>query len=95
MPRVEIDCVGSVRQEAHVHRVRAINISQGGVKVETSRDIAPGSEVVVSLAGLPPQPGVVRWRDSNCYGITFNRVVPLPVLVGWLHQQREKLRAAG
>ena len=95
MPRVEIDSIGTVRDGAFVHRVHALDISQGGVKVETSRDIAPGSEVVVSLAGLPPQPGVVRWRDSNCYGITFNRVVPLPVLVGWLHQQREKLRAAG
>ena len=93
MPRIEIDSVGSLRDGAFTHRIHARDISQGGVKVETNRDITPGSDVVVSLAGLPPQPGVVRWRDSNFYGITFNKVVPLPVLVCWLHQERDKLRA--
>jgi hypothetical protein len=95
MPRVEIESVGTVRDGAFVHRIQARDISQGGVKIETSRDIAPGTDVVVSLTGLPPQPGVVCWRDSTSYGITFNRVVPLPLLVGWLQQQREKLRASG
>lgn len=92
MPRVEVGAVGTVRDGAIVHRIHARDISQGGVKVETDRDIAPGTDVVVSLTGLPPQPGIVRWRDSNSYGITFNRVVPLPLLVGWLHEQRERLR---
>jgi hypothetical protein len=94
MPRIEVDTIGTVRDGATVHRMRARDISQGGVKIATNRDMAPGSDVVVSLAGLPPQSGVVRWRDSDCYGITFNRVLPLPLLVSWLHQQREKLRAA-
>jgi hypothetical protein len=94
MPRVEVNSIATVRDGAAVHRVRARDISQGGVKIETSRDIAPGRDVVVSLNGLPPQAGVVRWRDSDCYGITFNRVLPLPLLVSWLHQQREKLRKA-
>ena len=95
MPRVEVESVGTVRDGAFVHRIHARDISQGGVKIETNRDIAPGTDVVVSLSGLPPQPGVVRWRDSNFYGITFNRVVPLPLLVDWLQQQREKLGASG
>ena len=94
MPRIEVDTIGTVRDGAAVHRMQARDISQGGVKIATNRDMAPGSDVVVSLAGLPPQSGVVRWRDSDCYGITFNRVLPLPLLVSWLHQQREKLRAA-
>jgi hypothetical protein len=95
MPRVEVETIGTVRDGAIVHRVHARDISQGGVKIESDRDITPGTEVVVSLTGLPPQPGVVRWRESNYYGITFNRVVPLPLLVGWLQVQREKLRASG
>lgn len=95
MPRVEADCAGSLRQDGTVHRMIARDISQGGVKVEMSAAISPGSDVVVSLPGLAPRPGVVRWRDGLCYGITFNRVVPLPELVAWLHEQRERLRAAG
>jgi hypothetical protein len=51
--------------------------------------------VTVSLAGLPPIPGVVRWRDETCFGIAFNRVLALSDLVGWLRAQQEQQRAAG
>jgi hypothetical protein len=34
MPRIEIDCTAWVRDGATVHRTRALNISQGGMKVE-------------------------------------------------------------
>lgn len=94
MPRVEVNNVGWLREDGTVHRITARDISQGGVKVENSGEVPVGSDVVVTLPGLAPQPGVVRWRDGRCYGITFNRVVPLPELVAWLHDQREKLRAA-
>ena len=94
MPRVELDCVAFVRQGAETHRVQTCDISQGGLKIATDRSLAIDSEIVVSLAGLPPQPAVVRWRDSGCYGITFNKVIALPLLVSWLHEQRDRLRAA-
>lgn len=95
MPRVEVDCLASIREDGTMHRGRARDVSQGGVKVETRSEIAVGSEVVVTLTGLAPQAGVVRWHDLDCYGITFNHIVPLPALVGWLQQQRDKLRACG
>jgi hypothetical protein len=95
MPRVEVDCLAWVREGADTHRVQACDISQGGVKVATDQDLGSGSEVVVSLAGLPPQSAVVRWRDSGYYGITFNKVIALPLLVAWLHEQRDRLRATG
>ena len=95
MPRVEVDRTAWVREGAQTHRVKTCDISQGGLKVVTDRELGIGAEVVVSLPGLPPQPAVVRWRDSGSYGITFNKVIALPLLVAWLHQQRELLRAAG
>ena len=95
MPRVEVDCQASLREDATVHRVQVCDVSQGGLKVETASSITVGSEVVVTLPGLAPQPGVVRWSHSGCYGITFNRVLPLPMLVAWLQEQRERLRATG
>lgn len=94
MPRVEVNNVGWLREDGTVHRVTARDISQGGVKVEHPGDIRVGGDVVVTLPGLAPQAGVVRWRDGRFYGVTFNRVVPLPELVAWLHEQRDKLRAA-
>ena len=52
-------------------------------------------DVIVTLPGLAPVAGVVRWRDHETYGLTFNKVLPLPLLVNWLHEQRERQRAAG
>src|SRR4029077_324660 len=95
MPRIEVDCLTWVREGAETHRVKACDISQGGLKVATDRDLSIGAEVMVTLPGLAPQAAVVRWRNSGSYGITFNRVIALPALVSWLQVQRERLRAAG
>lgn len=95
MPRVEVDCAGSIREGAVTHRCKAINISQGGIKVGSRASIAVGAEVTVSLWGLQPCTGTVRWREDDCYGITFSRMLPLPALVSWLQEQRARLRAAG
>jgi hypothetical protein len=95
MPRVEIDCTARIRIDATVHRASAVNISQGGIKVECRSEIAVGSDAIVSLNGLPPCPGIVRWSENGAYGVTFNRILALPVLVGWLQDQREQIRATG
>jgi PilZ domain len=94
MPRIEVDCLAWVREGATVHRTRAVNISQGGMKVEAQAQISLRANVTVTLHGLAPQPGVVRWHDSGAYGITFDRVIALPQLVAWLQDQRERLRKA-
>jgi hypothetical protein len=95
MPRVAIDCLAWVREDATIHRVRAVNISQGGVRIESEDPLPLGAEVIVSLAGLHPCPGTVRWSEDGAFGINFNRVLALPVLVSWLQEQRSRLRAAG
>jgi hypothetical protein len=95
MPRIETDCAATVRHEADVHAARVVNISQGGAKIECAAKLPLGPQVVIRISGLEPCQAVVRWNDGGHYGITFNRVLPLPVLVGWLHVQRGQLRAAG
>jgi len=97
MPRVEVSCTAWVRDGAIVHRTRAVDVSQGGVKITSSKDVPIGAEVIVTLTGLSPAPGLVRWKEGESYGITFNRPLPLPTLVGWLQEQqdRERARAAG
>lgn len=94
MPRVEIDCSASVRHEADIHRVRAVNVSQGGIRVTSARALQVGSQVTVSLPGLAPQLAIVRWNEGGCYGISFSRVIPLQLLVPWLQEQQARLRAA-
>lgn len=95
MPRIAVDCTATVREGAEVHRVTVLDVSQGGLKVATDHALVGGGPVMVTLPGLAPVAGIVRWADSGCYGLTFNKVLPLPLLVGWLHDQRERLRATG
>ena len=95
MPRVEVSCFVSVRVGADVYGVQAHDISQGGMKIETDRELDLGSDVVVTLPGMEPHAGLLRWREDKFYGITFNRLLALSEVVNWLQTQREQLRAAG
>ena len=95
MPRIAIDSFITLRDGASIYRLRACDISQGGIKVRSEAKVARGSEVVVSLPDIDPQRAVVCWAEGNEMGITFNQLLPLPLLVGWLHHQRDGMRAAG
>ena len=95
MPRIEVCCIASVRQDGDVFGMRACDISQGGIKVESDGALKVGADVVVTLPGLSPMQGVVRWKEAASYGITFNRLMALSTLVGWLQDQRQLLRKTG
>jgi hypothetical protein len=94
MPRIEVDCFATIRDGGLVHRVRVQDVSQGGIKVEAPVVIEKGTDLIVSLPDLDPQPAAVRWHEAGYLGITFNRLLPLPELVAWLHAMRDQLRAA-
>lgn len=88
LPRIETDVVVQVREGARFLTGRCSDISQGGVKVELRAALAVDSEVVVSVPGLDPQAGRVRWSEPGMTGLAFNRLLPLSTLVGWLQSQR-------
>ncbi|MEA3012063.1 MAG: hypothetical protein QOD42_608 [Sphingomonadales bacterium] len=85
-PRVEIDRVATLRIGARTSWVDARDISQSGVKIETSTPPATGEEVVLTLDGLQPRHGVVRWQTDNLCGIAFNQLIPFGELIDWLKQ---------
>ena len=93
-PRIQVDNLITLREGESTHRVRLCDVSQGGLKIQSDTPLASGSDVVVTLAGIEPQPAVVRWVDGEHLGITFNRMLALPTLVEWLRDQRDSLRAA-
>jgi PilZ domain-containing protein len=98
MPRIELDCTAWVREGADVRRTRAVNISQGGLCVATPLNLTVRAEVAVTVIGLAPIAGLVKWKDGVNYGIGFNRVLALGDLVTWLQSQQHyehRRRAAG
>jgi hypothetical protein len=92
LPRIEIDCRGWVREDGDVVRVRVVNISQGGVRMECDSALTVDADVVVTLPGLAPAAGVVKWNDGGTYGVAFNRALVLSTLVQWLKDQQHEQR---
>ena len=95
MPRVEVDCVATVRDGANIYRLPVCDISQGGIRAKGDPVIEHGCDLSVSLPGLEPQRAALRWRQDGHIGISFNRLIPLGELVGWLRLARDNIRAAG
>lgn len=95
MPRIELGYTAWVREDADVYRTRTLNISQGGICVEGDPRLRPDTEVIVSLAGLGPMKGRVKWKEGERYGIGFNKVLAVNELMGFLRlQQRFAARCA-
>ena len=95
MPRIEAHCHATIRDGANALRVRVCDISQGGVKLESQAILPRGADVVVTIPGLKPQPGLACWIDGGFIGVTFNRLLPLGELVSWLQDQRDVQRLTG
>ncbi|HWJ38402.1 MAG TPA: PilZ domain-containing protein [Sphingomicrobium sp.] len=89
MPRIELECIASIRQEGEVWHARVVNISQGGIRLESSTPLVLNGDVIVSLPGLHSAAGVVRWKDGNYYGIGFNRSYLVDELMAFLRQQQD------
>ena len=85
MPRVEVKCVVFVREGATTNRTMLLNISQGGLSIESENRLTVGADVTISLPQFSPQAAVVRWAEGSRYGISFNTVLPLAGLTEWLH----------
>ena len=94
MPRIETSCYATLREGANTLRVKLCDISQGGVKIACQTIVPRGADVVVTLPGIDPQPGIACWVEDGFIGITFNRLIPLAELVEWLRGQRETQRSA-
>jgi hypothetical protein len=88
MPRIELNCTAWVREDADIYRARTLNISQGGMCVEGDERLRVDAKVIVSLAGLGPLDGRVKWKEGDRFGIGFNHVLAVKDLMAFLRQQQ-------
>lgn len=88
MPRVAVENVATLRQGASMFRVTSCDISQGGAKLRCEDSLEIDGDAVLSLPGLEPRQGVIRWQDGGFAGLHFNGLLPLTDLVKWLQDNR-------
>ena len=77
-----------------------IHVAEGKVPQQITENVfidrfislPQGADLVLTLPGLEPQPGLACWIDGGFVGVAFNRLIPLGELVAWLHEQRETQR---
>lgn len=88
-PRLNIDCAAKLRVGARYYGVRVIDLGQGGVGILTTAEVEDGQEVVVTMEGFRPVPGVVLWSGDGRVGIAFNKAIPFDELSNWLQEMFE------
>ncbi len=90
-PRVNLMTRGRLRCGARYYAIDLCNISQGGAKVTPADPEAwerIDGPVVLSVTGLPPIEGTVRWHDTGHGGIAFNTPIPLDTIARWIAENR-------
>ena len=91
-PRVAVAVKGRLRCGARYFAIDVHNISQGGVRVACDDaeldDRIESGPIVLSIAGLPPLEGTVRWHGDGLAGIAFNASIPLDTIGRWIAENQ-------
>ena len=93
MPRVELVVQALLETQAGTELVTTRDISQGGAKLDVPFQLKVEERVLVTLDGLAPQPGVVRWSTEHIAGIAFLPELRWQELMIWLKERRKKREA--
>ena len=89
MPRVELSCSALLDVDGRTQAVTTRDVSQGGVKLDVPFALSPEQKVTVTLDGLRPVEGVVRWAAGTLAGIAFLPELRWQELMLWLKDRRK------
>jgi hypothetical protein len=88
MPRVELVCSALLDIDGRTQAVTTRDVSQGGAKLDVPFPLAIDEKVTVTLDGLRPVEGVVRWSAGALVGIAFLPELRWQELMLWLKERR-------
>ncbi|MEG3180755.1 PilZ domain-containing protein [Sphingomonas sp. LT1P40] len=86
MPRIELRQRLCVRHSGQVDFAWTRNLSPAGIGVETRAALTPGELVEITLDGLRPIQGEVRWIERGQAGIAFGEEMGWQLLMPWLRK---------
>lgn len=92
MPRVELVVQALLETAAGTELVTTRDISQGGAKLDVPFKLKVEERLLITLDGLPPQQGVVRWSSEHVAGVAFVPELRWQELMVWLKDRRRHKR---
>jgi hypothetical protein len=87
-PRLHLRLTLEIRLGARRLEVRSQDMNESGIKLELPVDCA-GEEAILSLDGLGPVAGRVRWWRDGQAGISFARPIPSAAFTRWITPRLE------
>lgn len=91
LPRIAVECAGRLSNGLRSIDVLLRDISQGGASLESQAQAIGVGKVQLSIPGLPPIAGVVRWASGPSLGVSFNECLAFETLARWIQARREGL----
>jgi hypothetical protein len=89
MPRVELVCTALLEADGWTELVTTRDLSQGGVKIDVPHPLTAEQKVTVTVEGLRPVEGVVRWARGTLAGVAFLPELSWQELMLWLKERRK------
>jgi len=74
-PRLVVGLVGTAVTEDGIQPIRALDISQNGMKIAFSGSLEPGARIKVVLENGLEHRGVVKWSMNQVAGLHFTRPI--------------------
>jgi hypothetical protein len=87
MPRIELDAPAWLEAGSRREIITVRNLSDGGAKIETRVPLVVHEQVILTLDGFRPAPGIVRWVQGSVAGIAFAPELPWQELMPWLRRR--------
>ena len=75
-PRLVIGLIGTAVTEDGIQPIRALDISQNGMKIAYGGTLEPGARIKVVLENGIEQRGVVKWSKNQVAGLRFLQPIP-------------------
>jgi len=93
-PRLVIGLIGTAVTEDGIQPIRALDISQNGMKIAYGGTLEPGARIKVVLENGIEQRGVVKWSKNQVAGLRFLQPIPHEMVesVSNLNKVRRTLR---
>lgn len=89
-PRLEVEGRAKLKVGNAYYHVDIRDLSQGGIKVELGEQLRVGEDAVITIEGMEPVNGIVRWSRGGMTGLSFIKPIAFDELIRWLEAQGEQ-----